>query len=461
MLLSRFWQDRDGNVALIFAALFIPIIAMIGAAIDYSRAASTRAEMQAALDATALMLSKVAPGLSSGEVQNLALSYFLAQFSRKDATVGTVTGAYKNQGGDQSVTVTATATMGTDVMRVVNSALGLADPKLATMDIGSSSTVKWGNTKLRVAMALDNTGSMLEAGKIDALKTASKALLKQLQDAAVNPGDIQVSIVPFNKDVNVGAPSPSDANWKSPVWIDWSDWDADNGHDASTQTCTSTSKGKNGKTQKKCTTSTGWVPNDHKTWNGCVTDRDQGYDVLNTAANPSDAALPATTASTLFPAEQYPWCPVSMMGLSNDWLALNAKIDSMYATGYTNQTIGLAWAWQTLTQGQPMNASGLPADTAQFIILLTDGMNTENRVSDVQSEIDMRTKLACDNIKAAGKGTKAEIKIFTILVMAGNSSILQDCATDKSMYFALSSAGQLVSTFNQIGTSLANLRIAK
>jgi len=52
----------------------------------------------------------------------------------------------------------------------------------------------WGNTRLRVALVLDNTGSMASDGKMDALKTASHNLLTQLQQAAVHPEDVYVSV---------------------------------------------------------------------------------------------------------------------------------------------------------------------------------------------------------------------------------------------------------------------------
>ena len=87
----------------------------------------------------------------------------------------------------------------------------------SSLNIGSTSTVKWGNNRLRVALALDNTGSMASAGKIDALKTATKSLLTQLKAAATNNGDVYVSIIPFSKDVNVGTGNYTIANW-----IDWS-----------------------------------------------------------------------------------------------------------------------------------------------------------------------------------------------------------------------------------------------
>ena len=70
----------------------------------------------------------------------------------------------------------------------------------------SPSTRRHGaSTRLRVALVLDNTGSMADDGKMTALKTATKNLLTQLKSAAVNNGDVYVSIIPFSKDVNVGA----------------------------------------------------------------------------------------------------------------------------------------------------------------------------------------------------------------------------------------------------------------
>ena len=78
------------------------------------------------------------------------------------------------------------------------------------INLTTSSTSKWGETRLRVALVLDNTGSMADAGKMAALQTATKSLLTQLQNAVTTNGDVYVSIVPFVKDVNLGA-----ANWNS------------------------------------------------------------------------------------------------------------------------------------------------------------------------------------------------------------------------------------------------------
>ena len=149
-----------------------------------------------------------------------------------------------------------------------------------------------------------------------------------------------------------------------------------------------------------------------------------------------------------------------MMGLSYDWTALNAKIDAMSPNGNTNQGIGLAWGWQSLMPNAPLNA---PAEDPNYtyqhvIILLTDGLNTENRWTTDPAQIDARQATMCDNVKKSG------ITLYTIQVNTGGdatSTLLKNCASDLSKWYVLTSASQIVTAFSQIGTNLSKLRIAK
>jgi hypothetical protein len=94
----------------------------------------------------------------------------------------------------------------------------------------------------------------------------------------------------------------------------------------------------------------------------------------------------------------------------------------------------------------------------QIIILLTDGLNTQDRWYTSQSSIDAREQLTCNNIKAAG------ITLYTIQVNTGGdptSTLLQNCATDSTKFYLLTSASQILTTFNSIGTNLSQLYVAK
>src|ERR1700749_3845440 len=81
----RFLGNRSGSGAPMFALAALPLLSFVGAAIDFSRAASARTAMQAALDASALMLSKDAQTLSSDVLAQKADGDFRAMFTRPEA----------------------------------------------------------------------------------------------------------------------------------------------------------------------------------------------------------------------------------------------------------------------------------------------------------------------------------------------------------------------------------------
>jgi hypothetical protein len=104
----------------------------------------------------------------------------------------------------------------------------------------------------------------------------------------------------------------------------------------------------------------------------------------------------------------------------------------------------------------------------QVIVLLTDGLNTQDRWygdgSNVSTQVDARQQITCNNINAAG------ITLYTVQVNTGGdptSTLLQNCAgspgkyPDPSKFFLLTSASEIVTIFNQIGTNLSQLRIAR
>ena len=453
-LLRRFLANRKGNVAILFAFALVPIIGAMGAAVDYSMASAQRVTLQAAIDSTGLALAKIMPA-SQTELNARGMEWFKANMGQTPIT-------------DIQLNITAT----TGKLKI--EAHGYYHPEIisvlnaAAFPIGASTEIKWGSTRLRVALALDVTGSMSSAGKMPAMQTAAKNLINQLKGVATVSGDVYVSIVPFAKDVAV-AKSNYTANW-----VDWEDWDAANGTCnisgfTTEATCESGSVAACSKpqytTKSKCNKNGGtwlstngiWTPKAHSTWNGCITDRDKdpvataNYDTKNTAPNP---LVPAT----LFPAEQYASCPEPIMGLSYDWTALTNKINALAPAGNTNQAIGLAWAWQTLTS-PPFTIPSFDAayQYKHVIILLSDGLNTEDRWYTTAASIDARQAITCSNVKATG------VIVYTVQVNTGGdptSTVLKNCASDTTKFFMLTSGNQIITTFNQIATELANLHLS-
>lgn len=444
--IARFRRAQGGNVAVLFGIAIVPILGFVGAAIDYTRVNNARTAMQTALDTAALMISKDAAGLTAAQITQKATDYFNALYNHPEALNVAITATYTNNtSAGSQIVLSGSGTMKTDFMKVVG---------YPNLDFGTSSTTVWGTTKLRVAMALDNTGSMSSAGKMTALKASAKNLLDTLKTAAQTDGDVYVSIVPFAKDVNVSSVANT-----STKWLRW-----DLGQCSKSSRWSSTFLGF--MTQSDCTAQGGdsWTATTKTGWTGCVSDRydtPTAYDISSTAPySTTQTATNISDRNTQFPAENYSDCPTSILPLTYDWTALKNKVDAMQPQGNTNQAIGMAWAWLSLLQQNPLNA---PSEDPNFkytkaIILLSDGDNTQNRNSSSVTAIDARQRLLCDNAKAAG------ITIYTIQVNTNNdntSSVMSYCASGSSNYFATTSASGINGAFSSIGTALSKLRIAK
>lgn len=394
---AAFGLDRSGNVTLIFAIAAIPLFGAVAVAVDYSRANAARTAMQAALDATTLMISREALDLQNGQVQTKAQTYFNAMFNRPDVKQIQATFSLQtNAPGDFTVVGQGSGSLDTAMAGIIG---------FRTMDIRANAQVRWGYKAIELALALDNTGSMAQKNKLVELQSAVKLLLATLKNNSKVPGDTKIAVVPFNTVVNVGT-EYADASWLS----------YSGGINASN-------------------------------WTGCVADRDQPNDVKDTTPNGA--------ASTLFPAAD---CGTlaKAIPLTSDWTALNAMVDTMTPVGMTNVTIGMVWAWHALTANEPFTQGAAPRpDVEKVMVLLTDGLNTANRFTTVPSQIDARTAAVCDNIKAAN------IKLFTVRVIEGNLSLLQGCATAPNMFYDVQVASQLKDVFASIAAALSGARLSR
>jgi Flp pilus assembly protein TadG len=450
-LLDRLRRDQRGNIAVIFAIALLPLLSFTGAAIDYSRANNARTSMQSTLDSVALMLSKDLSQslIKASDINTKAQDYFNALYTNKDAQSVSITATYTqgNTSNGSTIVVTGSGMIATDFMTVAG---------FPTMSFNTSSTATWGSSLLRVALVLDNTGSMTQSNKIGALKTAAQNLVTQLSALAKTDGDVYISVVPFEIDVNVGTSNVGAS------WLRWDLWDPKNYANSWFPWQTYCSGG-NWMTRAQClgrNYTWGHTPNisDTSQWNGCVTDRDQSYDVTATA--PSSQA-------TNFIADQDQSCPVApILPLTYNWTKVNATINAMTAQGATNQTIGLQWGWLSLLQQAPLNA---PAESTaagtsyqHIIVLFTDGLNTGDRwygdFGAQSSQVDTRMATLCTNIKNSG------VTIYAVQIDtdgAGQSAVLPACASDSSSFFMLTDPSQIGPAFAQIATSISKLRVAQ
>jgi Flp pilus assembly protein TadG len=439
-----FRHAKAGNVMLTFALTLLPLVGFVGAAVDYSRGNSAKAAMQQAIDATGLILSKDASTMLQTALNDKAQAVFTTLINRPEIANIVVTPVLTNP------------TEGTFLLDV--SATGMVDTTFTKilgkehLDLSVNTQIRWGMKKLELALGLDNTGSMGSSSKMTELKKAllnikgqngatADGLLQTLKNAAKQAGDVRISVIPFDTTVKIGT------SYKNDTWIDWTE---------AFGTCNKTLSSPKTKTRCLAISGGAWTADNNKNnWNGCVIDRNQNNDAADT--------LPDNTMATKFPATKE--CTGSgglaqALPLTDIWgsgyQTLVDKVNSMQPNGNTNVTIGLAWAWHSLTSSLPWPEALDPKpDLDKAIILLTDGDNTQNRWSTTSSTIDTRTTLACNNVRVAN------IKVYTIRVIDGNSALLKSCATKTSMYFEVAQASQLSPVFAAIAQDLANLRIAK
>jgi Flp pilus assembly protein TadG len=107
-----FWSGEGGSVSVVFAIALIPVVMLVGAAIDYSRASSARTHLQAAMDAAVLA------GASRRSDQTAtAQTVFSAHLQSGQYTLK---GASFSLGGDASVTGTASADVATSLLAAVS-----------------------------------------------------------------------------------------------------------------------------------------------------------------------------------------------------------------------------------------------------------------------------------------------------------------------------------------------------
>jgi Flp pilus assembly protein TadG len=405
-LIRSFAEDRSGATAMLFGLCLIPVVASVGAALDFARAANVRTGLQMAVDATALAMARdLGSDFSSYGDKRLAeyaQKMFPANFQRTDGTLGSV-GA-RNDGG--TIKVSADATVKTSIMGLFH---------IDTIKVAATGSVGWSPTKIDLALVLDNTLSMASSGKMTELKKAINDLLKDMEPYKES---IRISIIPFDTQVNVGT------SFRGASWL----------------------------------TYTADLPFEMRVaradWQGCIADRNMPFDASANSAVGTQSLYPAARCATGSLAEIQP--------LTSNYNALRDTVRSMTPSGYTNLTIGVAWGMSALTGGSSFEST-VPVDpkkVQKIMVVLTDGDNTLNRYTSLRQhidvrerEIDARARLACGEARTKG------IQVFTVRVIEGNANLLRDCATTPDMYKEVTNASQLSAVFRDLAKKIAGIRL--
>lgn len=339
--LRSFKDSKRANVMATFAFALLPLVGFVGAAVDYSRGNSAKVAMQAAIDATGLMLSKEAEKLTQAQLLQKANDTFLALFNRPDVTNVVITPVFSTPSTSSfklvldvtgTVPTTFTAVLGQD-----------------HMDLAVTTEVVWGVKKLELVLALDVTGSMASNNKMTELKKAAKSLLTTMKTAAKTDGDVRVAIAPFAVTVNVGN------NNAGASWLDWSAWSSEPVV-----------------LRDPANAAIGWIPSNQVAWDlnpgtTCpFNNTDHGFRCTNGPASVSnDSTVTTIPATTTFQGVTHTGliCPSRDNGSKST--AATGLLNNSYHNGcYTSVPLPSADAetlWYPVRTGSFASCDGLPS----------------------------------------------------------------------------------------------------
>jgi Flp pilus assembly protein TadG len=522
---TNFHADERGVVAVIFAIVFCAVILTVAIAIDYARTVRDYTRSQNALDSAALAAAHRL-GLPDQDTlgRNDADAYFKVN-TVKQKDVGTLTGVTMD-GDKGQVYATAKGNMLTSLLRAVGA---------KQVGFNNQTTVKTGIGTVEIALVLDNS-SALAGQPIEDLRAAAKSLVNIVFTGGQRSDRLAIGVVPFAGAVNVGRDkrgawwvdsaglaSYHSENFSAPVsrftlfdrmatsWAGCVEarptpYDVNDTPPSDSNPNTlfvpifapdepdPANAGNNTFVNNYLADSGGSCPAQTPV---CLAYNHRGNCTQwNTPPIPSltaqtqickyDGAVPLVTA--LGPTKTGPNMncdSTPLTPLTSARSDVNAALDAMTASGGSNISEGIAWAWRVLSPDAPFaTAKAYDAtNNKKYMIILARGANwisglnnmndsyysawgygANNRLNSsshatpsLTNSMNQKSRDACRG--ASDKG----VQVYTIgfgVSDAHTRSMLQYCATLPSMTYTAESADQLKVIFETIARELTPVRIA-
>lgn len=204
---QRFDQDQRGNVAILFAFTAIPLIGLLGGAVDVTRHQRYKADLLSAMDATAIALVRQGD-LSDAKADEFVNSYIAPMLPGQGSDRTLHMQRFNAIGIEGGYRVVSDGYMDTAFLPIV----GISDMAL---DLETEVVASGG--KYEIALALDNTGSMQNHGRIGALRDAATQLVDDLYGKDGAKDRVKMALIPFVTAVNIKAQGKFDMSWIDPI----------------------------------------------------------------------------------------------------------------------------------------------------------------------------------------------------------------------------------------------------
>lgn len=393
-------RHEGGAVAPLFGMLVIPLLLVIGLAIDHSRALTLKARTFDALDAAALAAARAmqVSKLPDAEVIALANRFFndrMAELGDTNLTVDPL--LVRIDRTNDSVRLDAGGRINTYFGRLAG---------VDTLAVSATSAAVFGVKDIEVSLMLDVSGSMDDFGKIYDLKAAAREFFDILLPGTTDAPRARIGLAPYSTSVNAGAYAR-------------------------------TAKGAAG-----------------GLGNTCVSER-KGRNAFNDL-DPATGGLFGAKASSCPTA--------TLLALTDDKQRLIATINAYEPGGTTAGHLGIGWAWYLVSPSwtgvwPPESAPGAYDDkkVLKAVVLMTDGMFNKEYEAAANGTSAVQAAQLCQQIKGQN------VLVFTVALQAPASvlPVLRGCASSPTYFFNVADGDGLASAYQLIARKLTELRLTQ
>jgi Flp pilus assembly protein TadG len=381
---SGFVRARGGNVAVLTALSLLPILAVVGLAVDMSRARNANLHTQDALDAAVLSAAKLMQtDGESADVDKQVADMFVADMKQLGVDLTCETPVVTKSVSAKTLEGTVSCDLETRIMPI----FGNDDVKFTRY-----SKAAYSINKLEVAFMFDVSGSMAGQKLLDLKSAAGKGLDVLFDLPVAAAGDMRVAMSTFSTSLNAGSYFKAATNLTNP---------------------------RTGLHRTNPTKSSSAVS--VTTSATCVTER-IGTEAFTDAAPGAGAWIRA----------QNDVCPVSsILPLTAKRSDIDTAVNGLVAGGQTAGHLGIAWSWYLLSPKWatiwPTAAAPRAYDTPELskvAILMTDGeFNTA--YESANGDVSTQALALCDAMKNDG----IEVFAVTFQAPAVAKTLMTKCAS--------------------------------
>ncbi|MGE0213387.1 MAG: pilus assembly protein TadG-related protein [Parvibaculaceae bacterium] len=416
-LTRRFLRNSSGQAAIIFSLASIPLVVMLGMAVDYSNLVSNKKHLQATLDAAALA-SAAAYAKADPNYEAVAQKFFNTNAPEElKASPPVVSVKIDKQ------TLQLKATVETTFHNTIMSMVGQGTSKVnaaTTVSLPVFSDYHKGE----IVFVLDYSGSMDD--KIDgkkkyiSMRDEATKLINTLSQNGLNT-DVKFGVVPFSGEVYATMPKK--------YWYN------------------------------QGTSSTNYT--------SCTRDRKYSHNITDTTPNTTTSTHASRWGQPLasndshgITCSAYATRNLLVRPLTTDHVGTVTAISNMLPYNWTHIAVGMEFGWHLISPNEPFNqgvAYGTE-NTLKAIVLLTDGAQTEvgwgSGTVNTVSQAEKNLETICTNVKAKG------VRVLTVaydLYDNASTTRLKNCASSAEDAFNVKNTKELASAFGVITNKLAKV----